>query len=254
MYFRLLFLYIFFLTCVLYTSFTSDISSSNNTPFWIDPCGDSTYNNEDDSDASIIYRILNLAKQSQNNINSFKTSYIMVTFNTDYFNHYNKWISTNNSWIFPRLLNYAEDNLSESWLKSRSFPNELSFTYEILQRVSVGFEKLLEDAEKNYLPEHQYLEKFVTCKNYLQQILCEVSDAFEIKNLIKPVDITRDAMPTEVRLESSSAKRHLVNSLIFRDYMIAIKYLINTFEYFNLTNNVYISKFKKRKTIKTLVS
>ncbi|XP_025413778.1 uncharacterized protein LOC112685933 [Sipha flava] len=227
-----LYFFFFFSTNVVCTSLTNYVSSKNNTPFWINPCGYDTYNNEDDSDASIIYRILNLAKQSQNNINSFKTCFIMRTFNIDYFNHYERWANENNSWMIPRLLKSAEDDLPRSFLNSRSFPEELLFTYEILQRVSVGLEKLLEDAEKIDFPEHQFLKNFVTCKNNLQQILCEVNDAIEIKSQIQPDDITRDAIPNEVRQESSTAKRHLVNSLIFRDYMIAIKYLINTYESF----------------------
>lgn len=239
----LLSLYFLFATKVLCRSYINDVSSNKNTPFWINSCGYAQSNDDDDydSDASIIYRILNLARQSQNNINSFKTSYIMSTFNTDYLKHYDRWVNANNSWMTPRLLNSAEDDLPESWINSRLFPDELSFTYEILQRVSVGFEKLLEDAGKKDFPENKYQRHFSTCKNNLQQILCEVSDAIITTNQKKPANIRRDAIPKEVRQETSSAKRHLVNSLIFRDFMIAIKYLNNVYESFTTKNNVIIA-------------
>lgn len=227
---------------VVCTSITKDVLSNNNTPFWINSCGYISINDDDDddSDASIIYRILNLAIQSQNNINCFKKSYIFSTFKTDYFKHYARWSNYNNIWMTPRLLNSAEDDLPELWLNSRSFPNELTFTYEILQRVSVGFEKLLDDAGKNDFPENNYLRNFSTCKNNLQQILCEVSDAIVTTNQKIPGNINRDVIPNEVRQETSSAKRHLVNSLIFRDYMIAIKYLIDTYSSFDTKNKVII--------------
>lgn len=207
--------------------------SKNNEPFWINPCGYSTYNGEDydDSDAGIIDRILTIEKQCQKNIDPFKREYIQRTFNFDYDAHYNKWINENNSWMTSRLLNKAEDNMPQSSLESRSFPSELKFTYELLQRVAVGYEVLLDDANNANYSENCFLNNFTTCKNDLQQLLCEISDDIDITVQERPKNITRDQVPNDVRQETSTADRNLTNSIIFRDYMIAIKYVKNTYEY-----------------------
>lgn len=208
-------------------------SKNDNSPFWINPCGYNTNNNDyDDSDCSIIDRILTLAKQCQNNIDTFKTNYIKSTFNTDYFVHYETWEQENNSWITHRLLKKAEDDLPQLWLDSRLFPEELKFTHETLQRVSVGFELLLQDAKLNDSSENKFVDNFWCCKNDLQQILCEINDDMDIKSQEKPIDISRDVISKDIRQEKSTSKRSLTNSIIFRDYLIAIKYITNTYNYF----------------------
>lgn len=205
----------------------------NNDPFWINPCGYATYNCEDydDSDTGIIDRILTIEKQCQKNIDPFKREYIQQTFNFDYDAHYNRWTNENNSWMTYRLLNKAEDNMSQSSLETRSFPNELKFTYELLQRVAVGYEVLLDDANNADYLENRFLNNFTNCKNDLQQLLCEISDDIDITYQDRPKDITRDQVRNDVRQETSTAERNLTNSIIFRDYMIAIKYVKNTYEY-----------------------
>lgn len=228
-------------TVLLFWSFTTNViicnpvndnDSEKSNPFWINPCGYNTNNDEDydDSDAGTMDRILTIVKQCQNNIKSFKDQYIEQTFNISYGEHYNRWVNENNKWI-TRLLNQAEDSMEQSWLKSRSFPSELRYSYEVLQRVSVGFEILLDDTSKNDSLENKFNKDFSTCKDDLQQLLCEISDDIDTKQQERPKDITRDEIPNEVREESSSAKRNLTNSIIFRDYMIAIKYMSNTYDY-----------------------
>lgn len=236
-----LLLYILFLTTAFVRkSFANGLPANDNSPFWINSCGYST--NDDGSDISVIDRILSLAKQSQINIDPFKVNYIISTFSSDYLTHYERWVHTNNDWMTSRLLINAEDDFPQSWLSSRSFPSELKFSYELLQQVSVGFELLLEDAKSNDSSENKFLSYFVTCKNDLQQLLCEISDAIEITEQERPVDVDRDAIPNEIRQESSMAQRNLTNSIIFRDYMIAIKYLTSTYSYFyNKINDVIIN-------------
>lgn len=129
------------------------------------------------------------------------------------------------------LLRYVEDNFQKSWLVSHSFPSELILTYEILQQVSVGFELLLEDSNKIDSSENKFLNNFSACKNSLKQLLCEISDAIEIKDQKRPIDIDRKSIPEEVRQETSKAIRNLTNSIIFHDYMLAIKYIITTYDY-----------------------
>lgn len=220
--------------------------SKNNNPFWINPCGYTICNGEDygDSDANIIDRILVIEKQCQQNIDLFKSEYIQRTFNTDYNAHYNRWTTENNSWMTSRLLNKPEDNMPPSSLESRSFPSELNFTYELLQRVSVGYEILLDDANNFDYLENNFLNDFTTCKNDLQQLLCEISD--DIADQDKPKDITRDQVPNDVRQETNFAERNLTNSIIFRDYMIAIKYVKNTYEYLRSKCKNYTFHVKRR--------
>lgn len=230
----------FFTTNILSNQVNSN--ELKNNPFWINPCGYNNINAEDydDSDAGIMDRILTIANQCQSNINLFKLEYIQQTFNSDYDVHYDRWVNQNNIWITCRLLNKAEDNMTESSLESRSFPSELKYTYEVLQQVSVGFEMLLDDASKNGSLENVFRNNFATCKDDLQQLLCEINDDIDVTQQEKPRDITRDKVPNEVRQETSTAKRNLTNSIIFRDYMIAIKYVKNTYNYFgNNCNNKY---------------
>lgn len=232
-------------TLVLYLFFTTNVlcnlvNDINTDPFWINPCGYNTNNAEDydDSDAGIMDRILTIAKQCQSNINLFKYKYIEQTFNTDYDTHYNRWINENNSWITSRLLDKAEDNMKQSWLNSRSFPSELSYSHEVLQRVSVGFEILLDDANKDGSSENQFSNNFSTCKDDLQQLLCEIRDDIDVTSEKKPKDITRDEVPKEIQEEASTAQRTLTNSIIFRDYMIAIQYVKSTYNHLRSKCNV----------------
>lgn len=246
-----IFLFWFFTTNVIICDPVNDNSSENSNPFWINPCGYNTSNDgdDDDSDANVMDRILTIVNQCQNNIKSFKEEYIEQTFNISYAEHYNRWVNENNKWI-TRLLNQAEDSMSQSWLNSRSFPNELRYSYEVLQRVSVGFEILLNDAKKNDSSENKFKKNFSTCKNDLQQLLCEISDAIDIKHQETPKDITRDEVPKEVREENSTAERNLTNSIIFRDYMIAIKYMSNTYDYLKRKCDNISYSFKKKNVLK----
>jgi len=221
------------------------VNDINDNPFWINPCGYNTKNSEDYvSDADIMDHILTIAGQCQNNIDLFKSQYIQQIFNIDYNTHYNRWINENNSWIISRLLDKAEDNMEQSWLNSRSFPSELNYSYEVLQRVSVGFEILLNDASKDDFLENQFSKQFSTCKNDLQQLLCEIRDDIDVTGQEKPKDITRDEVPKEIREEASTAQRNLKNSIIFRDYMIAIQYVKNTYNYLKSKCNTNIYPFK----------
>lgn len=237
-------LYLCFVTNILCVRFTNGVSTKINKPFWINPCGD-TFRNEGFDDNDIIDRILTLANYSKINIDLFKSSYISKTFNCDYFKHYQRWVELNNSWMTPLLLKSAEEDMPEWWLFNRSFPEELKFTYEVLQRVAVGFEMLIEDAKKYNSSESYFLSQFITCKKNLQQLLCETSDSIDITLQKRPVDVGRGIIPKEVQQESTSTKRNLTNSIIFRDYMIAIKYILNTygnfkkrFELFHHTTNI----------------
>lgn len=225
-------LYWFFTISGLCESSTNVVSTED--PFWVNPCGYTLNANEEseDSKENIIDRILTLARESQINIDLFKYNYIQNTFYCDYFTHYQKWVSENNSWMTMRLLRYAEDNLENSWLASRMFPNELKITYEILQRVAVGFEMLLEDANEYDSPEHKFLNNFNSCKQNLQQLLCEISDSIDVTFVKRPIDVDRSVIDNEVRTEKNTACRNLTNSIIFRDYAIAIKYILDTYNYF----------------------
>jgi len=227
---------LYFLSTSNVLSFINEISN-NNIPIWINPCGyDSIKNEVYNSNKSIINRIITLANLSNYNINLFKYNYIKYTFKLDYYTHYKRWVYENNSWMIPRLLNYAEDDVSKERLVSCSFPSELIFTYDILQRVAVGFELLLEDAKVNYTTEHYFLNKFSSFQNNLKQLLCEVSDSIDITFQDIPKYISRNVIPDEVKKEKNTAKRNLTNSIIFRDYMIAIKYIISTYNYLKIKN------------------
>lgn len=235
--------YLFCTANVLSLLLTSKVLSKNGyLPFWVNPCGYSSKNyeeyDENDDDQSIIDRILTLAEINQNNINQFKFNYIKNTFNCDYYTHYKLWIYEYNSWVVPRLLCNPEQDLTQSWLTSRSFPSELNFTYKVLQQVAVGFELLLEDANKYGSSESTFLNNFLVCKNDLQQLLCEINDSIDIKLLNKPTDVTKDVIPDMVRQESSTSSRNLTNSIIFRDYMIAMKYILSTYNSLNQRNKL----------------
>lgn len=231
-----------FIVQVLCKSFTNGLSTADK-PFWINPCGyitDNDINNDDLNDNDIhseenfqdtINKLIILAKQCQYNIDSFKTNYITSTFNTDFSKHYQTWKQKNNSWMTSRLLKNAEEVLSENWLAQLSFPRALKYTYEMLQQVSVGFEILLQDASTPNSAESKFSNNFSICKNNIQAILCEVSDAIDTTLKFRPSDITRDIVPIEVRQETSSSERNLTNSIIFRDYVIVTKYILSIYKY-----------------------
>lgn len=226
-------LYWFFTISVLCQSFTN-VESTENKPFWVDPCGYSLNADEEfeESNENDIDRILTLAKESQNNIDLFKYNYIQNTFSRDYLTHYKEWVNQNNSWMTSRLLNYAEDNLDSSWLASRVFPKELCFTYKILQEVAVGFEMLLEDAKVYDSFENVFSSNFNSCKNNLRQLLCQISDSIDDTFEKRPTDVVRSVIPNNVQQEKNMCIRNLTNSIIFRDYAIAIKYILDTYSYF----------------------
>lgn len=238
-----LFLLLFTTTNVFCSSFANkEVLSDDDTPFWINPCGYSLKNSDVKSD--IINRILILANICQSNIDAFKFDYIENTFNIHYTTHYQRWVNMGNSWMTPRLLQNAEDNFSVSWLADRKFPVELTISFQILQRVAVGFEILLQDAVNSSNLEYAFLDNFNACKEDLQQLLCEISDNIYVTSQDKPADVTRDCVPLGVRQESSSGNRNLTNSIIFRDYMIAVKYITSTYDYLN--NNDLYNKFNAK--------
>lgn len=226
-------LYWFFTISVLCESFTN-VESTENKPFWVNACGytlnaDAEFEESDEND---IDHILTLAEECQINIDLFINNYIQNTFSCDYLTHYKKWVNQNNSWMTYRLLNYAEDNLDSSWLAARVFPKELYFTYKILQEVAVGFEMLLEDANVYDSFEKVFSSNFNSCKNNLQQLLCQISDSIDETFEKRPPDVVRSVIPNNVRQEKNMCIRNLTNSIIFRDYAIAIKYILDTYSYF----------------------
>lgn len=218
---------------------SSAIATDADEPFWVDPCGYGSNDDDEGGPGATIDRILTLAKLCQKNVDQFKRDYIRRTFNVDYDTHYSRWTHEANDWMTPRLLDTAEDDLSQSWLDGRKFPDELTTTFDVLQRSAVGFELLTNDAGKEGTAENAFTDKFNTCHDDLRQLLCEVSDDIDANgmNADKPQAIGRDAIPDNVRQNASTADRNLINSIIFRDYMIAIKYVTEVYGHFKTRSN-----------------
>ncbi|XP_050427078.1 uncharacterized protein LOC126837280 [Adelges cooleyi] len=201
------------------------------SPFWLDPCG--TQNDEDTVlPDDVRQRVLIVAERNQQYFNQFKNQFVQNLVDNEFIKHYNTWSNLNNSWMPDDLPKIPGDHLSNSWLSKRSFPQELPITYDILQRVSVGFEKLTDDTKKN----NSYFEELSTCKKYLRELLCEVKDAIYDMEQEPLPDVQREVMPDDVRHEEDEGRNNLLNSIIFRDYIIGIEYVIQTYRSFKLSD------------------
>jgi len=221
--------------CSLRPSGGGGTASDADQPFWADPCGyGTTVDDDEGGPAATIDRILTLAEQCQSNVDRFKRDYVGRTFGADYDAHYGRWKHEANGWMTPRLLDTAEDDLPQSWLDGRAFPGELTATFDVLQRAAVGFELLTNDAADAQTAENAFADRFDACRVDLRQLLCEVADDIDANgaDADKPPAIGRDAIPDDVRRNASTAGRNLTNSIIFRDYMIAVKYVAGVYRHF----------------------
>ncbi|XP_050525903.1 uncharacterized protein LOC126896834 [Daktulosphaira vitifoliae] len=211
---------------------TFDISNEHlvdHDIFWVNPCGYSKKNEEPPiTPLDVIKRVLLEAHYNHHCFNQFKYEFIYELTGVEFDKHYEDWEYLYNSWMTNELPTMPGIVLSETWLNSREFPKELTFTFETLQRAAVGLEKFLDD-KKN---EEYYSTKLSLCRNKLKTLLCEVSDGIEDMNQNKMPDIKREVIPNDIRNEPNVAQRNLTNSLIFRDYIISIEYILQTYKYF----------------------
>lgn len=208
-------------------------TANDEQPFWINPCGYKTNDDEDDDPVASIKRVLTLAKRCEDDANNFKCRYVRRTFNEDYEEHYRLWENVVNEWMTPRLLNTPDEEFSREWLDRRRFPDELTVTYEVLQRAAVGLELMTRDAAMVDTAESEFTEELAACRNDLRTLLCEVSDMVDAEDgLRRPKDVDRDVIPDSVRYDSSASHRNLTNSIIFRDYVIAVKYVTTVYGHF----------------------
>lgn len=214
------------------------VNDDDASPFWINPCGYPTNDgmDVDDDPYATINRVLTLADQCQIHSDRFKYDYVRTTFpGENYTTHYGRWVNQQNAWMVPRLLDQPDDELSEQWMNKRRYPDELIVTYSVLQRAAVGLELLLDDAADVYKAESAFAADFAGCRTCLRQLLCEVYDDVDADDQLRdqrPADVGRDVIPNEVRLNDNTAERNLVNSIIFRDYMVAVQYVKTLYKYF----------------------
>ncbi|XP_050427166.1 uncharacterized protein LOC126837339 [Adelges cooleyi] len=209
----------------------SQLANDTASPFWIDPCG--TRNNEETvSSGDVIERVLVTAKRNQQCFDRFKKQFVKSLIGDEFAKHYKTWSHLKNTWMPDDLPTTPGQFLSKFWSRGRlSFPEELPFTYDILQRVSVGFEKLADDAHKS---NSSYFKRLSACKNYLRELLCEVNDAIYDMEQEPLPDVQREVMPDDVRHEQDEGRNDLLNSIIFRDYIIGVEYVIWTYRFFKI--------------------
>lgn len=103
-------------------------------------------------------------------------------------------------------------------------------TYEHLQKIAVGLEQVVwdqEDTSSTFHKEFEYTE------NLLRALLCEIQVAIFERGIEESrEDVRRDIMTDDFRQMTDNSKRHLRDFIIFREYMNALEYVIDVFDYF----------------------
>lgn len=209
--------------------FAANVFLVDEKPFWVNPCGYLKKNEEPPiTSLDVVKRVLSEANFNQNFFNQFKFEYIKELTGVEFNEHYGAWQNISNSWMTDELPVMPGEVLSKAWLESRTFPGELTFTFETLQRVAVGLEKTIDDAKKD----NTFYNELLECKFKLKALLCEVSDGIEDMKQKRNPDIERKVIPDDIRDETNVGQRNFLNTIIFRDYIISIEYILQVYKYF----------------------
>lgn len=105
--------------------------------------------------------------------------------------------------------------------------------YASLQKIAVGLEQIVWDQEDQNGP---FLDNFRAAEYNLRALLCEIQMALYNRGVTMKDDIMRDSMSDEFRNMPDDTSRNLRDFLIYRDYMNALEYTKQVFEY--LKNNL----------------
>lgn len=101
-------------------------------------------------------------------------------------------------------------------------------TYEYLQTIAVGLEQLVWDQEDDNAP---FTGKFKEIEFKLRALLCEIQVAIMERGIVMRPDVRRDIMTEAYRNNDNMTSKYLRDWLIFRDFMNALEYVIQVFNY-----------------------
>lgn len=119
------------------------------------------------------------------------------------------------------------------------FEESLASIYTSLQKIAVGLEQVVWDQEDLHGP---FLKNFSQAEQTLRLVLCEIQMALYEKSVPMNADVQRDIMTKEFRNMADDTSRNLRDFLIYRDFMNALEYSQQVFEY--LKSNLWGAAFR----------
>lgn len=106
-------------------------------------------------------------------------------------------------------------------------------SYEYLQTIAVGLEQLVWDQEDEEAP---FYGKFKDMEFKLRALLCEIQVAILERGIVMRPDVRRDVMTEAFRdMNRTTSSITLRDWLIFRDFMNALEYVIQVFNFLQET-------------------
>ncbi|KAG8227986.1 hypothetical protein J437_LFUL007200, partial [Ladona fulva] len=152
------------------------------------------------------------------------------TFNIGFQEHHTSWKTHRYNWLpsaeeIPKELN---ETAPDGHLEMFTLINALKHTFTIMQKYACGLEQVTWDLEDQNSP---FKKNFTEAEFELRDIICEIEVALIEKGEKRPEDIQRDLMPEDIRKVNQVTDMNLRDWLIFRDYMNAVEYVIQVFEF-----------------------
>lgn len=157
----------------------------------------------------------------------FKEDFAQKTFNQNadqvsFNNNVFEWLPSKDE-IPKELGNFV----SMDHLSSLALDETLLNTYEYLQKIAVGLEQILWDQQDYH---GDFVQQFKDSENHLRLLLCEIQTAMIERGIQMRPDVTRDLMPEEHRITDKTFRK-LRDWIIYREYMNALEYVKQVFEY-----------------------
>lgn len=119
------------------------------------------------------------------------------------------------------------ESLSATYYSQEEFSAMLTESSNIFQRLAVGWEQV--DYEKT---DASYKDLFTSTKNRMKNTLCQLDYYLAEKRMSPAPNPTRAIMPTELRTITSASQRDERNFRILKEYVNAIEYYADGFNYF----------------------
>lgn len=187
------------------------------------------------SDRDLLGQIILTAKIALTEAENFREDYVQKTFSADFEQHHQLWRSQRYDWL-PNV-DQIPKNLGEvtpsNHLEALELDESLLNSYEYLQTIAVGLEQLVWDQEDEEAP---FYGKFKDMEFKLRALLCEIQVAILERGIVMRPDVRRDVMTEAFRnMNRTTSSITLRDWLIFRDFMNALEYVIQVFNFLQET-------------------
>lgn len=122
---------------------------------------------------------------------------------------------------------------SDQQLESLDFKSVLAVAYESMQRRAVAIEQVtLDQALYRDLNDMDFLSEFSNIEGEIVSILCEVHYAMKQLDVSPSTVITAEIMQEKYRDLDINSERLNRDTIILREYLSALDYLVKVFDYF----------------------